>query len=276
MDGWNMFPQYRWLYDKMYLCQYQNIKYAPMPIKPKNYPVILKPITNLYGMGLNIKLINNEEEFYDNWYNNNFWMEFFTGKHYSYDIIILNGNIQFFVCFEGIKDDIIIGKFKYWIYIKTDLPFIIKQLIKDKFNKYSGVLNIEIIDDKIIECHLRMGDIDIFPTTKLLEGVISTYQGLTFDWNINLPDTYFCPFWVYEDIQDDVQEFCINEIKPLLETNEYIYDFDIDNLTMASPGKYKRLLWISCGHLNYAKLIFTSIKNIIEDKFKIDLPKIIL
>jgi hypothetical protein len=272
MDVWNMYPEYRWLYNKMNLCEYQKIKHAPMPIEPKEYPIILKPITNLYGMGLNIKLLNNEKEFYDNWYSNNFWMEYFTGNHYSYDIIILNGIIQFSVCFQGIKDDNLIGKFKYWIYIKRELSPIIYKLINDKFTTYSGVLNVEVIDDNIIECHLRMGDIDIFPTIKLLEGIIATYQGLSFDWNIELPQTYFCPFWVYENTSEEVQEFCTQEIYPLLENNNYIYDFDIDNLTMASPGKYKRLLWISCGDLNYAKLLFESIRNIIKEKYKIEIP----
>ena len=58
-------------------CEFQGIEHAPMPIEPSTYPVIIKPIINLYGMGLNIIKVNNQEEFYDNWYNNNFWMKFF-------------------------------------------------------------------------------------------------------------------------------------------------------------------------------------------------------
>ena len=73
---------------------------------------------------------SNEDEFYDNWYNNNFWMEFLEGDHLSYDLIILNGKIQFHVCFIGYKDEDNLGEFKYWESIKKKpLPKIIKKLI---------------------------------------------------------------------------------------------------------------------------------------------------
>ena len=38
--------------NSMYICKYQNIPYAPVPITPKKFPVVVKPIINLYGMGI--------------------------------------------------------------------------------------------------------------------------------------------------------------------------------------------------------------------------------
>ena len=54
---------YKWIYNKLRLCEYQNIPCAPMPIQPKTYPIISKPIINLYGMGLNTVKIESEKDF---------------------------------------------------------------------------------------------------------------------------------------------------------------------------------------------------------------------
>jgi hypothetical protein len=80
-EAYNSQPKFRFLYNKILLCEYQNIPHNPMPIKPDLYPVILKPIINLYGMGLYSKKILSEEEFNDNYLSVNFWMEYFEGEH---------------------------------------------------------------------------------------------------------------------------------------------------------------------------------------------------
>lgn len=269
LNAWEKYPEYRWIYNKIILCEYQDIKCAPMPIEPDNYPVILKPIINLYGMGLNIRVLKNENDFYNVWYSNNFWMEFIEGEHYSYDLFIQNGNIKYTICFRGEKDELLIGKFKYWEYINKSIPKIILKLVSEKFSNYTGILNAEVINDKIIECHLRMGDIDIFPTLDILKGVIALYQNQEYNWNIQLPKVYFCPFWVLDNTDQSVQKYVEEFITPLLENNEYIHDFEINDLTMAGPGNFKRLLWVSCSDLDYVESIFISIRKIINNKFNL-------
>lgn len=265
IDAWNKYPEYNYLYNKMELCKYQNIKSSPMPIIPDNYPVIIKPIINLYGMGLNIKKINNINQFNDNWLNNNFWMEYLDGEHLSYDLIILKGEIRKVFCFKGHKDDKVLGKFKYWESINIKLPNIVKRLVKDKLLNYSGVLNVETMSDKMIECHLRMGDIDLFPTFDILKGVIKTYKEENYDWEkIEYPKIYMCPYW-YSEYPEKLYNFCKKNIEPLLENNINIHDYEIDNYTLASPCETsKRLLYIVVSNLEYAKMIFKSISDIIN------------
>ena len=62
-------------------------------ILPENYPVIFKPIINLYGMS-RFEIVNNEEEYYDKLEDGLFWSPYFTGDHYTIDFIIINGVIN--------------------------------------------------------------------------------------------------------------------------------------------------------------------------------------
>ncbi len=267
LDAWQRYPKYRWIYNKILLCEFQNIKCAPMPILPTKFPVILKPITNLYGMGLNMAKINNKEEFYEHWYSNNFWMEFFEGEQLSYDIIVLKGKIKFYTCYLGDKDKKTIGKFQSWESVERELPDIVKQLIDQKLKDYSGVINVETIDGNIIEAHLRMGELDQFPTFDILKGLIATYQEKEYDWDIKLDKVYFFPVWSRDHKGEDVTEYLRKEIVPMLEKNKYIYDFEIDNPHLATPCDERRLMWFTCGHKEYGESVRESITNKIKDEF---------
>lgn len=263
LNAWTMYPTYRWIYNKIMLCEYQKIQFAPMPIKPTKYPVIIKPIINLYGMGLNIIKVNNDDEFYDNWYNNNFWMEFLEGEHLSWDLVILNGHINFNVCLMGHPDDKNIGKFNYWESIDSKIPNIILELVSDHFKDYTGCLNVETIGNKIIECHLRMGDIDIFPTLDILKGIIATYKKQKYDWNIKLEKIYFYPVWD-NNYGNAVYEYLEQNVATLLENNNYIHNFGIDSSSLANPPNNKRLMWFTCSHKDYADNILQSIYKMLD------------
>jgi hypothetical protein len=274
-DAWLRHPDHRWVYNRMELSEFQMIKFGPMPLEPprKCYPVIIKPITNLYGMGKGIIKINNEADFYSEYGNTDFWMEFFEGEHISHDFIILDGKVQYKLAFKGYKDDKITGKFDHWESIDLDkikTPHIINKLIDNFFKKYTGCLNIETIGDKIIECHLRMGDIDQFPTLELLNGVIETYAGNTFDWSIIiLGKVFFVPVWSNGDPDLELYTYLKKIISPLLEKNIYICDYDIDKYGLASPCDDKRLLWFTCCNFERGNIIRHQIYHIVS-KFEKD------
>lgn len=271
INAYNMYPKYNFIYNKIFICNYQGIDNAPMPIEPTNYPVIIKPIINIYGMGLNVIKINNEDEFYDNWLNNNFWMEFIEGKHKSYDLIILKGKIVFHTCFIGYKDKKNLGEFRYWESIEKKIPKIIKKLVRDKFNNYSGCLNIEMIGKKIIEAHLRMGDIDLFPTLEILKGIIETYKENEYDWPKKLDKVFFFPLWmqISEKNHKRIKKYLIKHIEKQLSKNPHLYNFNIDNTSLACPKEdRKRLLSFSCCNKKYGKLLLKKIKKDITKKIE--------
>ena len=79
LEAWILFPKYNFIYNKLFLFQYQNIDCDPMPIFPNEYPIVIKPIINLMGMGLNAIKINNDIEFKQHLTNNHFWCKYIDG-----------------------------------------------------------------------------------------------------------------------------------------------------------------------------------------------------
>ena len=268
LDAWSTYPEHRWVYNRLEIALFQNIECAPMPILPNKYPIIIKPIINMYGMGLNVLKINNEEEFFNQWHNNNFWMEFLEGDHLSFDIILNNGQILYNSCFKGHKNEDFVGKFDYWESLDIDnnnLPKIIYKLIDEHFKNFYGCLNVEIIGDKIIECHLRMGDIDKFPILEILKGIIKVYEkdGLNYDWSkINVCKLFFFPIWIKKDVVDKkLFKFLKKKISPLLEKNQYICEYEIDDDSLATPCQEKRVMWFTTYAKEYGDEIKKSIFN---------------
>ena len=63
IDAWSHFTKYNWIYNKIKICQTQKIPCAPIGTTPPSFPVILKPIINLYGMGWGSRVVNNKKEY---------------------------------------------------------------------------------------------------------------------------------------------------------------------------------------------------------------------
>ena len=49
------YPEYNIVYNKLEIAQFQNLNCNPFPCYPDSFPIVSKPIVNLYGMGLNSK-----------------------------------------------------------------------------------------------------------------------------------------------------------------------------------------------------------------------------
>ena len=162
LDSWLFNNKYREVYNKLWLSYTQDIDCAPMGIYPNKYPVIIKPIINLYGMSRGFRIIKNEEEYDREIKDGYFWQPYFKGKHYCIDIIYGNKKIYYFTCLESFSKNE--GIFDYHIYRKD---YVISEKIKKWLYKnlkdYRGCLNIEVINGKIIECHLRLnGDFHLY------------------------------------------------------------------------------------------------------------------
>ena len=199
LDAWIKYPQYRFVYHKMELSRLQNILHAPMPIMPEQYPVVVRPMINLYCMGLESYLIKNEDDFYQHWGHYGFWTEYLTGNHYSYDLIIDKGEIKWYTIFQGhcLKDEngnTIHGAFDYWESIYHPLPDAIKKLTT-LLDQYRGCLNVECIGDTVIEAHLRMGDIDQFAEKDILSNIIDLYAGKEWEYQDQPQKIYLIPVW---------------------------------------------------------------------------------
>ncbi len=237
IDAWLFYPKYRFLYNKMQICQFQKILHAPMPIRPSQYPLVIKPITNLCGMGLDSFKVNNKKEFQEHWFHTGFWMEYFEGIHRSFDLFVINGVIKWWVCFKGIPLSTF-GGFDYWETIDVELPDIVIELVKH-ISEFQGIVNIECIGDKIIECHLRMGDIKEIPDETIQLNIKNIYLGKEIV-KIPIPKIYLIPIWGNRDylkllktkfIKKRVGIFC-----------KHLISYVIDSGKCANPPEQFRIM----------------------------------
>lgn len=275
-EAWLMYPKLNYVYNKMFICEFQNLAYAPMPILPNKYPVIIKPIINLMGMGINSVKVNSDKEFMKYYNNNHFWCEFLQGDHNSWDFVITKGKIQYICCFNGCIDNNKFGTFKYWSLLKNfKLPKILNKFIFKNFKSFTGCINIETIGDKMIECHLRMGDIDQLPKDYLrifllnyickIENVKDEIEKLP-----NIGDLFLFPVW-----QEIKNYHNLNTIYKYLERtweNELIKDNNIimyyfDKVKHSYPNNFKRWFLFTIKNFEEGILIKNKIQNDIINKF---------
>ena len=196
-DGaWEHFKQYRWTYNKLDVALSQNINCGPVGVKPKNFPIFMKPIFNLYGAGVGSRIIKSEEAYDKNKHlSGYFWMEYLEGEQLSHDIIVVSGEIVYFITFKG--HTLGQGMFDYWetVEIPNNIFDHIVSWIKKNLSLYTGCVNIETIGEKIIECHLRMGDIDRLGNLGLMQNIVDIYAGKPWNFYEKLPKFYLFVLW---------------------------------------------------------------------------------
>lgn len=136
-----------WVYDKLILSKYLGYVCGPAGVNlPYPGTFMVKPITNILGMGLGTRrqLFKNTNT--DSLNPGEFWMEIFIGDHLSVDVV--NGKTD--VVYQGISD----GPNRFSKWVKLDKKIKHPKFIKKLSKKY-GVVNYEAIGGYIIEVHLR-------------------------------------------------------------------------------------------------------------------------
>lgn len=136
-----------WVYDKLILAKYLGYVAGPAGVDlpcPGEY--IVRPITNLYGMGLGASIQSFPSVDTSHLPPGTFWCEIFQGRHLSIDVV--DGNVK--LIYQGYSEGP--NRFFRWKKLNEVInppPFITK--LSEKY----GVVNYESIGDKIIEVHMR-------------------------------------------------------------------------------------------------------------------------
>lgn len=263
VDAWEMYPQHRHLYNKMYICELQGVLCAPMPVQPPSFPVIVKPIINLYGMGLQSYKVSNQEEFNNLFFHTGFWSEYHDGAHYSHDFVLNRGSIVYHLVWKG-TPGAIHGTFDLWQTIhNSQVPQSVQKIIKSELSEFSGFVNFETIystkhsGEMVIEMGLRMGDIDnIYEyAPEFFNKLVEVYRDPQSVKNLCVPDIptiYILPIW--SNGQD-------SQILKALEKNIKGTNIvcRVDTGRGANPPGVKRLATIICKNLNAGKQIIQSL-----------------
>lgn len=135
-----------WIYDKLILSKKLGYVCGPtgVDVPSPNY-YIVRPITNLMGMGINAEKV---------WIDKNtehlpigyFWCEFFEGRHLSVDYHYGKQTC----CVEGIRDkDNPLYKWEKWVRVDDEISY---PSVLEWAYQY---VNCEMIGGNIIEIHLR-------------------------------------------------------------------------------------------------------------------------
>ncbi len=158
-DAWVLFPEYRWVYNKLDMALSLSLPSGPHGVMPTSFPVFSKPIYNMRGMGTGSRLIATVEEYVGALSPGHFWMPVLAGDHISTDVAVENGNPRWWRHSTGhaVGD----GMFDYWVVWagqNSQLERMAARWISHNLAGYTGMLNIETIGGTIIEMHLRFAD----------------------------------------------------------------------------------------------------------------------
>lgn len=155
-QAWQKYPHLRLWFNKLYLAELLGYDCGPGGVPPttSNYYCV-RPIYNLAGMGVGAR---------KQWINAGdttgvepgyFWCEWFDGDQYSitYKSEDLYGYSQK-SCFKAERNIDQLFRFKSWKRSNKQIPMPFR--IEDKL-MFSGsdIVNIEMIEDKVIELHFR-------------------------------------------------------------------------------------------------------------------------
>lgn len=143
--------EHLWVYDKLILSKKLGYYCGPSGVAVREAgDYIVRPITNLLGMGHGARIVHLEEST-DHLPEGYFWCEVFKGRHWSLDYRF--GTLVLSV--EGFKYPGSLSRFYRWEKGKPEFAlFKVPPDLQKAFNTQEWV-NVELIGDKIIEVHLR-------------------------------------------------------------------------------------------------------------------------
>lgn len=153
IEAISKYPKHAWIYDKYMLCTalgqdvWLDVHVSHTNDIPKN--IFVKPRVNLCGMGLEASEIKKDEiEIGD------FIVQpVYRGTQYTVDIMLKKGHVLDYFGFIGHKNNK--GSFIYFESIQKKLiPQCVFKAAK-LLPKFTGIINVECINENIIEMHLR-------------------------------------------------------------------------------------------------------------------------
>jgi hypothetical protein len=158
-DCYRLYPQHRWIYNKLRIAETQALPCGPHGILPDTFPVFSKPIYNLRGMGIETRIFRNRDEYLAARDPGHMWMPVLDGEHVSSDAAVVAGQVRWWR--HTVARPLGHGMFDYWMVLaeaKPDLEAYCDAWIAANLAGYTGMLNVETIGGTIIEVHLRFAD----------------------------------------------------------------------------------------------------------------------
>jgi hypothetical protein len=158
-DAYQLFPKYRWIYNKLLVAESQGLSCGLHGMPPETCPVFSKPVYNMRGMGAGSRIFKTLRDYQLNQRPGHMWMELLKGEHLSTDAAVVDGEPRWWRHVTGKAIDE--GMFDYWTVLAEARPPIEDYCgawLRANLGGYTGMVNFETIDARIIEVHLRFSD----------------------------------------------------------------------------------------------------------------------
>lgn len=158
-DAYLWFAKHKWVYNKLYIAETQNVPCGPHGIDPSAFPVFSKPIYNMRGMGAGSCIFHTLKEYKHGQQPGHMWMALLDGEHVSTDIAVVNGKPAWWRHATGVPLEG--GMFDHWVVwaeLRPELERYCGKWIESNLSDYTGMVNLETIGRRIIEVHLRFAD----------------------------------------------------------------------------------------------------------------------
>ena len=207
-ECYNRYPQYKHVYDKLWIIKSQGLHGGRLEkLKGKedkvNYPIFIKPRWgHLSACSKNCYKINSADELLKYIeYKDMIWSEFIDATEGMTDYVMLNGVIVHQLTYpyspkqNGFSDD--------WKYVSPDTtpPSIITEWVKQHMKDFTGIVNAQYRDTKIIEIGLRLARAGAYLVSTQNAALITNINNIFLkkEWNHNLTsEMKFKPFYVYK------------------------------------------------------------------------------
>jgi hypothetical protein len=152
-DVWSHIPpQHLWIYDRLIVARRMGYSAGPAGIPvPRADWYVIKPITNLHGMGLGAYREWLTPQDTDKIPPGSFWMQYFRGRHLSVDYQWGQQTLAV----EGFRNSNRLDRFSRWCRVPDQilLPEIFHDVARDL-----EWINLEFIGGLVIEAHARYND----------------------------------------------------------------------------------------------------------------------
>ncbi len=159
VDACGLYPEHRWVYDKLRLTRCQGIECGTDRTAPSRYPVFRKPIVSANDRGGAGCLLLNERDYSELCVAGDFWMRLLTGEQLSTDLAAVHGIVRWCRHTLGMLDGT--GGFDHWVVEERPRPRLerlCREWIHTNLPGYTGMVNIETIGGAITSVHLRAVD----------------------------------------------------------------------------------------------------------------------
>ena len=202
------YPRFKHVYDKLWVMKSQGLPAGRLEkLKGKEdkvaYPIFIKPRWgHLSTCSKNCFKVTSADELKRYLeYKNMMWSEFIDAKECMTDYILLKGKIVHQLTYiysekqNGFSDD--------WKYISPDSipPSIITEWIKQNLTEFTGVVNVQYRDTKIIEVSLRLARTGAYVLSTENAALITNINNIFIkkEWDYHLTaEMKFKPFYVYK------------------------------------------------------------------------------